>query len=157
MSSAIARQPVRHQPVRFASLSFQQLAKEAFGCSPISSRLHEDVDHVAVLVDGAPQVLKLALDGDEDLVEIPDVTESAPLTPQAAGILAAKLPAPLPDRLVRDSNSTFGEQVLHVSQAQGKAVVQPDGATDDLGREPMAAVTDCSRGHEPSLPSVAIS
>ena len=52
MSGAIAAQFLRHQPVRFPSLSFQQLAEEAFGCTPIPTGLHEDVDHVAFLIEG---------------------------------------------------------------------------------------------------------
>ncbi len=65
MSGAIAAQFVRNQPVGFHSLSFQQLAKKAFGCTPIPTGLDEDVDHITVLVDGAPEILTLALDVDE--------------------------------------------------------------------------------------------
>ena len=56
------------------ALTFQQLAKKAFGGPAISTRLDEDVDDVANLIDAAPEILPLSLDGDEDLVQVPCVS-----------------------------------------------------------------------------------
>src|SRR5712692_3508791 len=39
------------------ALPFQQLTEEAFGRTPIAPGLDEEVDHVAVLVDGPPEIL----------------------------------------------------------------------------------------------------
>ena len=39
----------------------QQLAKELLGSPPIASRLHQDIQYLAVLIDGAPQILQLAI------------------------------------------------------------------------------------------------
>jgi len=44
------------------ALPFQQLTEEAFGRTPIAPGLDEDVDHVAVLVDGPPEILLATLD-----------------------------------------------------------------------------------------------
>jgi len=46
---------------RRSALSFQQLAEESDRGSPVPSGLDEDVNHVPVLVDRAPQVLLPAL------------------------------------------------------------------------------------------------
>jgi hypothetical protein len=43
-------------------------------------RLDEDVDHVAVLIHGTPYILLLAVDSNEDLVQVPVVAEPT-LTP----------------------------------------------------------------------------
>ena len=53
----VAAQLVCDQPTGLAALSFQQLAEEPHGRPPIAPRLHEDVDDVAVLVHGTPQIL----------------------------------------------------------------------------------------------------
>ena len=53
----VAAQLVRDQPARLAALSFQELAEEPCGRPPIAPGPHEDVDHVAVFVDGPPQIL----------------------------------------------------------------------------------------------------
>ncbi len=55
-------------------MTFQQLAKKAFGSPAVSTRLDEDVDDVAILIDGTPEILPLSLDGDEDLVQVPCVS-----------------------------------------------------------------------------------
>ena len=40
-----------------AALAFQQRSEESSSGVSIASRLHEDVDHIAVLVHGAPEIL----------------------------------------------------------------------------------------------------
>jgi hypothetical protein len=41
----------------------------------MDSRATRDVDHVAVLIHGTPQILLLAVDSNEDLVQVPAVAE----------------------------------------------------------------------------------
>jgi hypothetical protein len=38
-------------------------------------RLDQDVDHVAVLIHNTPQIVLLAVDSNEDLVQVPVVAE----------------------------------------------------------------------------------
>ena len=54
----VAAQLVGDQSSRDTALAFQQLAEKADGGSPIAPGLHEDVDCVAVLVYGTPQILQ---------------------------------------------------------------------------------------------------
>ncbi len=68
MRGRVATELVRDQPARLAALSFQQLAEEPCGRTLIAPRLHENVEDVAVLVDGTPQILQPALDPHEQLV-----------------------------------------------------------------------------------------
>jgi hypothetical protein len=42
--------------------SFQQFAKEFLCGLFVTPWLHEDIEHFAILIDGAPQVLQLAID-----------------------------------------------------------------------------------------------
>jgi hypothetical protein len=63
--------------------------------------------HVAVLVHRAPEVVGLAVDLDEYLVEVPFVARSGPAPRQPVGECLAELGAPLPDRLVGDHDPTL--------------------------------------------------
>ena len=57
MRDAIAAQLVRDQPIRRPLLLFEQLTNKPCGCSPVAPSLHQDIENVAVLADGAPQIL----------------------------------------------------------------------------------------------------
>ncbi len=94
MRCTIASQLVRHQPAGHATLPLQQLPEEAFGSPAVATRLHEDVDDVAVLVDGTLKILALSLDGDEDLVQVPRVTETLLSPLQPASVFRPELDAP---------------------------------------------------------------
>jgi hypothetical protein len=39
--------------------------------------LDKNADHVTVLIDRAPEILALAVDGHEDFVQVPRIAESA--------------------------------------------------------------------------------
>ena len=39
----------------------------------VAVRLNQDVDHVAVLIHGTPQILLLAVDSNEDFVQVPNI------------------------------------------------------------------------------------
>ena len=43
------------------------------GCTPIATRLHENVDDVAFLIDSALEIPPLALDRHEELVQMTGV------------------------------------------------------------------------------------
>jgi len=47
--------------------------------------LHEDVEHVAVLIDRAPKVMQPAPDADERPIEVPLVTRPWPTPLQRGG------------------------------------------------------------------------
>ena len=63
-----------HAPRRTA-LPFQELPKEARRGSVIAAGLHQDIEHLTVLVDRPPQILAIALDGYEELVQRPGVAQ----------------------------------------------------------------------------------
>jgi hypothetical protein len=55
--SAIALQSVRDDVERFLSLTSQQSAKESLRRTLIAPRLQKDLDHVAILIDGTPEIV----------------------------------------------------------------------------------------------------
>jgi hypothetical protein len=46
-----------------------------------------------------------------------------------------------PDRLIGHDNSSLGEEILYVAEAQTEAMVRPECIADDLGRETIAGIT----------------
>ncbi len=108
--------------------------------------LNQNDDHSSVLVHGSPQIMELAPDLHEDLVQMPHVTKSTLSTLELPSVLGSKLPTPLPDRLVGDEDASLREEFLDISVAQGEPVVQPDAMADDLRREPIAAIPVCGVG-----------
>src|SRR5713101_6396829 len=67
----VAAKLVGDQTLWRTALPFQQLTEEAFGRTPIAPGLDEEVDHVAVLVDGPPEILLATLDIHEQFVQGP--------------------------------------------------------------------------------------
>jgi hypothetical protein len=65
---------------------------------------------------------------------MPDVARVRPAA-QLPGDVAPELQAPLPNALMRDADAPFGQGQLHLTQAQAKHMVEPEGMADDLGRE----------------------
>ena len=65
----------------------------------------------------------------------------------ASAHIRPELQAPLLDRLVGHSNAALGKQVLDLTEAQAKAVVEPHRVADDLGRESVSVVAELSVGY----------
>ena len=58
---------------------------------------------------------------------------------------------PLPNRLIGHGNAPLGHGLFRISKTQTEPVVQPVGATDNLGRKPVAVVAGGLAGHQPTL------
>src|ERR1700680_3677632 len=71
--------------------AFQQLAKELLGGFLVPARLHEDIKHVAILVDCTPEILQLAVDCEKDFIEMPSVAETLTCQTTPLGICPTEL------------------------------------------------------------------
>jgi hypothetical protein len=122
----------------------------------ITSSLHQDVEHDAVLIDGSPQPVLFAADLQQQFVEVPFIAASNSSSTQPSREERPEHCAPLADRLVADDDAALSEQILHVAETEVKAKVEPDGVSDDLGREAVAAIrrsfgSGLGDGHQPRL------
>jgi hypothetical protein len=109
--------------------------------------VYEDVDEVAVLIDGAPQVSAFALDVDEHLVEKPPITARPLAFLDTPCVLGAEGLAPLSNRFVGNGYPTFSQEIFDILKTQGEPVIQPNGMHDDVGQKSVSAITGCfSRG-----------
>ena len=118
-------QLVGDQSSRDTTLPFQQLPEESDGRPPIAPRLDEDVDDVAVLVHGPPQILLPPVELDEELVQMPRVAHAAPAASQPASVVEPERPTPLPNRLIRHGDPAFGEEIFDISETQAEPVSRP--------------------------------
>ena len=92
MGDTVAAQLVGHQTRWLLSLTLQEFPNESPSRAPVPAGLDEEVDQVTVLIDGAPQILALTVDRDEDFVQEPRIAES-PLTPlQPPSIVGTDFP-----------------------------------------------------------------
>src|SRR5271169_6398309 len=98
LSHAVASQLIGHDHARHILKAFQQPSEESLCCFGIPPWLNQDVEHNALLIHGAPQIVLHSLDPDEHLVEVPFVFWPGPAAAQAAGKGLAELLAPAPRR-----------------------------------------------------------
>ncbi len=101
-----------HHTWRLALL-FQQLAHQPLGRLGISAALHQNVQHKAALVDGPPEPLLLAGNGDDHFVEVPFVTQAAGGSSlEFIGKMPSELLRPRSDRLMGDDDAAGREHIL---------------------------------------------
>ena len=154
---AVAPKAIGDEAVRDTAAPLEQLAKELRGGVAISAGLEQDVDELAVLVDGPPEVLTLAADCHEEFVQMPRVADWPRPTPEPPCVGRTEGLAPVPDGLVRHCDGALGEDVFDVAEAEGEAVVEPDGVADNRWREPVAWIVRDIVGHPATVPAVASS
>jgi hypothetical protein len=82
------------------------------GGSLVSAACDQDVEDVAILIDRSPKTMALAADRNEQLVHMPDVTETTLSPAQGASIRWSKLLAPGSKRFVRHRDATLREKVF---------------------------------------------
>jgi hypothetical protein len=82
--------------------------------------LQENVYHISVLVDGAPEMLPLTLYCREEFVQVPDVVQVTLPVPEYLGEFITELSAPLWNGLIGDYDPTLCQQVLSISEAQAE-------------------------------------
>ena len=151
-SRPVGPKPIGDDGVRQVSLPFQQPAHELEGCPPITPRLHDDVQDFALVVDGAPEIMNLAADPDEDLVQMPASRRPWPAPSDPCGIDPAELERPSTYRLVGDVDAAFREEILDIAVAQGEPEIEPDRMLDDRGRKSVADVRWAAKSPLPTLP-----
>ena len=133
MGDTVTSQLVGHETERFASLTLQESSKESPCGTPVPTGLDEDINHVAVLVHRAPEILAPTIDRDEDFVQEPRISEAAFASLQPPCVVGTELLAPLPNGFIRYGDASFGEEVLNIPKAHAVSVVEPQAPHDTPG------------------------
>ena len=123
-------------------MAFQQLTEEPLRRTAITSGLHEDVDHVTILVNRPPEIPTPALNLHKQLVEIPGVAQAPSPSPQRPRLRRTKGSTPLSTRLIGHGDPTLREQVLGIAETQAEPVIQSHGVADNFRRKSVSGVTE---------------
>jgi hypothetical protein len=85
--------------------------------------------------------MALAIHGQKDLVQVPFVSRLRATATQPIGVVLPKLPTPLADGFVGHGDAAFEQEFLHITVAQGEAIVEPDPVANDFSGKPVVFVT----------------
>lgn len=124
----------------------QPLAEERLRGGLVATVLDEDIEDVTVRITCPPQVVRVPVDFQKNVVHEPLVSWAGTATPKLIGI---GLPEPQTSwsyRFIRYHHATLSKQLLNGAVAQRKPVIQPDRVPDDLDREPEAFIGWNRRG-----------
>jgi len=141
MSGPVASELICDEPVGNGSLTFQELTEEPLGILLIPSLLEQDIDRVPT-PDRPLATSRNALPGlvTKSSSRCHGVAQSAFAISQPARVGGSELPAPVSNRLVGNDDPSLGQEILDVSQAEGKSVVEPDGMANDRRWEAVTGV-----------------
>jgi hypothetical protein len=131
---------IRDDHPRHICQTCEEVAEESLRGLLVPPALHQDIENMAILIDGAPQIVTGAVDREEHCIEMPLVARSRTPAAQLVGIGLPELPAPIAHGFVRQHDPAFGHELFNSSIAQAKAEIQPDAVTDDLCWESMALI-----------------
>lgn len=116
----------------------QEASQECFCGLGITVPLEHEVEHGSVLVYRSPEPVANTIDAGTDLVQVPPGTLEGFPVAQFFSEEGSELDAPLAEGLVADLDAALVEQFLHVTVAEGEAVIQPNDMLDDRHRESVA-------------------
>ena len=118
-----------------SAIRLHQLFKEALGCPPVAALLHQDIEHVTLLIHGAPEIKSLAVDLDHSLIKKPLVARPWPVSPDDISEQRAEPLLALMDSLMTDVDAAIGKDVLDIAKAERETTIPAHGVADDLARK----------------------
>jgi hypothetical protein len=131
---------VRHNGFGMDSLVFQQFTEEFQGGRLVPPLLDQDIEHLALVVDRAPEPHALASDLHDHLIESPSARRRPSGPPQVLGVPLAELQRPAADRLVANLDAPGRHHLLDVAQVEREPELQPHHLADHVGWEPVSGI-----------------
>jgi len=114
-----------------------ELTQKPLGGVAVASVLNQNIENEAVLIYGAPQPMLLAIDRDDDLVEMLLVAQARSAAADFVGEVPAELLGPAPNRFTADDDPPRRQKIFDHSQAEGEPEIEPNG----VGDKPFEALT----------------
>src|SRR4030095_9483891 len=128
----VTLQLVRNDDPRHVLQALQQLAEKLLRRLFVTSALHQNIEDVVVLVDSAPEVMALAINGQKHFIQVPLVPWLRASMLQLIRIVLPKFQTPLADGLMGHLDPTGQQHLFYVAVTQREAIVEPDSMTDDF-------------------------
>ena len=138
--STVRLQFIRHDPDWPIALAPEKLSHEFQCCPLVSTLLNQDVENFAFTIHGAPQVHLLAADIHENFVDVPMIKGSRTAFTDPAGIGLSEFQYPQTNRLVANVYPSLCEKILDIPIAHRETEIEPNGLSNDIGMEAVAAV-----------------
>jgi hypothetical protein len=85
--------------------------------------LYEDIEDMAVLVDGASQIVPLSVNGEKDFIQVPLVPRSGTPAAQLIGVCPPGFPTPIPHRLIGQDDATSRHELFDIQIAQAETKI----------------------------------
>ena len=137
----VRSQQIRHNLIR-GTMTFQRFLQE-FQCGFLVARLrHKTFEHFALVINGSPQIMPLAIDFNENLVLVPSpVAGPHALDATLSDLCCKHWPEPVPPkphRFMADVYPSLVQKIFDVAKRQWELDVEHHRQADDLGRGPEA-------------------
>jgi hypothetical protein len=123
LSDTVTSEFIRHDHSRFVFQAGEQTSEETLRRLTITATLNQNVEHYTVLVHGAPEIMKYAVDPDEDFVQMPFVPWSRPASQDPIRENRAEFRAPAAHGLVRQGDATLSQQQFDVAETQTERMI----------------------------------
>ena len=111
--------------------TYEELAKEFLRGFLVSVALHENIQHIAVLIHFSPQIVAFAINRKKYLIQVPFVARSGTPVAQLIRILLAELMSSCPDGFISHEDSTNEQELFDIAIAlvptMGGALLKPCG------------------------------
>jgi hypothetical protein len=111
----------------------QKLQRRLF----VAALLNKDIEHLAFIIDRAPEIHPPATDFHHHLVQVPAARRRRPTSAQIRRDQRAELVRPAPHSFATDFNAALGQQLLDVSNAQREPEIKPNCVPDHIRRKPV--------------------
>lgn len=133
----VAAKFVRHDDTRMTKARDKALQK-ALCCFGASILQNQDIKYIAGGIDSAPKPELLAVDQNDDFIEVPFVSTARPFALDAIREMMAKPVHPETNGFTAHDHAAFRQQVFDICRAQSKPVIGPYRISDDLSWEAKA-------------------
>ena len=110
-------------PTQIEQIGNSRLSRDkSLRSSPIPLRLQKYIDHLAILINCAPQAMLLAIDLNgrhtgEDFITVEGIAKASMLSLQSAVINGSELDTPQTDRFPADRDASFCEEIFNIAVA----------------------------------------
>jgi len=111
----------------------QQFAEEALGRMLVALGSDQNIQNVAVLIHGPPEISQLAVDLEENFIKVPLVPRLRTAVSQLVGVGLAELKRPLTQGFIGHVYAAGGEEFFDIAIAQRETEIEPHGVGDDFG------------------------
>jgi hypothetical protein len=134
----IAVERIHDDHPRDVCQALEQLAEELLCRNLMTMALHQNLEDMALLIHGSPEIVMFTVNGEKDLIKMPRISWLGPSTPHLLGIGWPPRPTPLPHDCSGQDPTAPGPQLFDIAVAEAAADLEPDTMAHDLRRKPRA-------------------